>query len=382
MTIDRRHLIAGGGAAAAVALSPGVSASRTPQTEPRNFLRASGQRIVEADGTTARLQGVAFGNRVWNDERIPVLHHGPDDFKRLADMGMTLVRFYFSHITLEGPEASWQQGVYLDDGWEWIDRNIEWARAAGVRLSLNLHVPPGGFQSMGAGGALWDTPALQDRSVALWRAIAARYVDEPTIIGYDLINEPGVTRDTAQWQQLAQRIARAIREVDRNHLVIVERVNSVGGRWDNNAELNFVKIEDPNLVYTFHNYDPFEFTHQDASWVRERVGQYRTYPAPEKHWDKAGLREMMRPFVEWGRRNDVPLYLGEWGAIHHAFEHGRGGLIWAADMLDVVLEAGLPFTYHVWHESNFGLYRGDGPIDHRDCNQPLIDLFKQRLTRT
>ncbi len=374
MTIDRRTLggalFGGAGLMAAGLPGPAIAAPRT------GFLRAEGQRIVEADGSTARLNGVAFGNRVWIDDRIPVLHHGPEDFARVAAMGMTLVRFYLNHLTLADPA---RPGVYRDDGWDWIDRNIAWARAAGVRLSLNLHVPPGGFQSQGDGGALWEQPVFQDRTVALWRAIAARYADEPVVIGYDLVNEPVVTRDKAQWQGLAQRIARAIREVDTNHLVIVERVNAIGRDWSNDADQNFVKIDDPNLVYTFHSYDPFDFTHQNAAYLPEMVGKFATYPDPARGWTKDGLRGMLAPTLAWGNRNGVPLYCGEWGANFNGFEMDRGGIAFVADMLDVLLEAGMPFTYHVYHENTFGIYRGDDALDLAYRNQPLIDLFTRRL---
>jgi endoglucanase len=84
-------------------------------------------------------------------------------------------------------------------------------------------------------------------------------------------------------------------------------------------------------------------------------------------------------YVAWGRAQKVPLYLGEFGCIKAAFE--RGGLVWVGDMLDLAASRGYGWTYHDYHESGFGLYWGDypSPPDPANANQPLIDLFTERL---
>ena len=76
-----------------------------------------------------------------------------------------------------------------------------------------------------------------------------------------------MTRAASQWRDLAGRIAAAIRTVDPEHMLFVERLNSVAGDWSEDAERGFFRIPDPNTVYEFHFYKPFHFTHQSASWV-------------------------------------------------------------------------------------------------------------------
>jgi endoglucanase len=79
-----------------------------------------------------------------------------------------------------------------------------------------------------------------------------------------------VSKDKSQWQRLAQSIVNAIREVDRNHLVFVERINGIiPHNYSNDSELNFVFIEDPANKWglTFHSYSPIEYTHQYAGWI-------------------------------------------------------------------------------------------------------------------
>lgn len=517
-------------------------------------LRRSGREIVDEHGAAVQLRGVAFGNNVWaNLSQPPAMHHGEQDFERLAGLGMNAVRFYVNYRLFEDDADPFQ---YKPSGWAWLDQNIAWAKAHGISLIVNMHVPPGGFQSNGEGGALWTDPAYQDRLVALWAAIAERYRDEPTIAGWDLLNEPRPLESREQWQRLADRIAAAIREVDPDHMLVVERTLSVGEDWSIDGDLNFFLVDDDNVAYEFHFYSPIEYTHQLADWtafgeggpypdasrimagslawydwnwrrepprvpagdsdwtyyesepyliddpnitaaapvlvselnegtvwfddiavheydaegtlvrtvleleletmdgwwfwtagtsgsasvsreahsgagslsiagtdhdanlsnesVRFAVQQGHSYtvagwmkgeavsalsrPDPRGDWeqstraivrldlyagelqrrDKAGLARQLDPLVAWGEAHDVPLFMGEFGAIRYTFEDDRGGLRWVADMLELARERGLHFAYHAYHEDAFGIFRGDPTLrlpDPANANQPLLELF-------
>src|SRR3954447_21708973 len=133
------------------------------------MLHVRGTEIVDGKGRPVLLRGVAFGNDVWSNVRLPRRHHDETDYQRVAAMGMNAVRFYMNYRTFEADAAP---GKYLDDGWQWLADNIAWAKKHGVYLVLNMHVPPGGFQSLGNGKALWDRPEMQERLIALWTAIA------------------------------------------------------------------------------------------------------------------------------------------------------------------------------------------------------------------
>jgi len=100
----------------------------------------------------------------------------------------------------------------------------------------------------------------------------------PVIAAYDLLNEPNPTpsneptQGAEKWQVLAQRIVDAIRQVDQNHLIIVERVNWIVAAdgtsplsdWNLPLLASFqVSVNDSNTVYDFHFYDPPEYTLQN-----------------------------------------------------------------------------------------------------------------------
>ncbi|MFT3922301.1 MAG: cellulase family glycosylhydrolase [Myxococcales bacterium] len=235
------------------------------------MLKRQLQDLVNDAGQKTMLRGVAFGNSVWGlPTQPPAFHHNEDDFARISQWGMNAVRFYLNYQLLEDDPAPGTTGLprrYKKSGWDWIDKNIEWARAHGVYLVLNVHVPQGGYQSTGGGTELWTNVNTQQRLIDMWAAIARRYRNEPTIAGYDILNE-ATPANPADWPNLAQRIVNAIRVEDPLHVIVVERAINGG---------SFFMVQDDNILYQFHFYSPIEYTHQFADWTS--FGEGRGYPA-------------------------------------------------------------------------------------------------------
>jgi len=198
-------------------------------------------------------------------------------------MGMNVVRFYLTYETFEDDEAPFH---YKEAGWAWLAPHVEWAKKHHVRLLLNLHHPQGGYQSLGKGGALWSDKNNQKRFIELWRAIAERYRAEPIVLGFDLLNEPVPTSNIEEWKSLAEQTIAEIRQVNQHHMIFIERVNAVAGDWSENEQRNFFKVSDANVVYEFHFYKPFHFTHQGAVWApfAAREGWYPDENTPEVDW--------------------------------------------------------------------------------------------------
>lgn len=519
-----------------------------PQSTNPAMLRVKDNQVVDGNGNVVLLQGVAFGNRVWIDKEIPDAHHNETDYERLAGLGMNAIRFYLNYKTFEDDSAP---GKYKESGWKWMDDNIAWAKKHGIYLIINMHVPQGGYQSLGEGKALWNDETAQKRLIDLWTAIAKRYKDEPTVAGYDFLNEPIVSESRNQWHSLANRLVKSVREVDNYHMLFIERVNAVDGDWKEDEVRNFFLVDDPNVVYEFHFYKPFHFTHQGAPWAEfaaentswpdenavgvewffmnwetgtfsnptlpqgdsdwayyegtpytavgtkailakpalvcnantgkayyddlvieqidkdgkvekvlrkvnlttkrgwyfwdpsgkgeaklettghednsalsisgnagdcnlgadvymikmEEGKRYRAsgwmkgeqIPAgtrcmirldinsasvPIHKWDKEFLAQELDAYIAFGKQHNVPLYLGEFGAITSSFAESRGGEKWVADMMDLILEHNLHFTYHSYHENSFGLYLGDeGLPDESNTNDALIQVLKEKLQK-
>ncbi len=235
-------------------------------TPPYEFVRVKGRELVfGSNETKIFLKGICFGNEVWSQpETPPTNHHGEMDFQRLTNMNVNVIRFYLNYQLFENDSNPY---VYKKSGWQWLDQNIDWARKYRVYIIFNMHVPQGGFQSLGTGNALWDNPKNQKRLKALWKAIAERYKNESIVIGYDLLNEPNTSQSKDQWINLAKELVKEIRTVDSNHIIIVERLNAVANNWSADSNMNFFLVDDFNVMYTFHFYLPIEYTHQFTSWT-------------------------------------------------------------------------------------------------------------------
>ena len=260
------------------------------------FLHADGQRIVDGAGRPVLLRGMGLGG--WMVQEGYMLKAGnlpqhvirakiteligPDkteafyqawrdndvtkrDVDEMASWGFNAIRLPM-HWNLFMEDAPGPI-VWKPEGFAMIDRLVAWSKANDMVVILDLHAAPGGqgndlpiSDRDPAKPSLWDSPGDQARTVALWRELARRYRDEPTIGGYDLLNEPNQgfqdKADTngcketqnAPLRDLYARLIAAVRAEDPNHLVIIE-----GNCWGNNYE-GLMPPPDANLALSFHKY--------------------------------------------------------------------------------------------------------------------------------
>jgi endoglucanase len=216
------------------------------------FIRARGQElVVGSKDEIIYLQGINFSNFNYTGDFQDIPHHTKRDFFSVRDMGMNVIRFGLSYEFFEKDDMPYQ---YNQEAWVWLDKQIAWAKEAGVYVILNMHIVPGQMNDNMMG--LTTNLEHQKRTAALWKAIAERYRDETTIAGYDLINEPSFITET-EYQSYAQLLIDTIRDVDPNHLIIVEAINF--------EPPLFVLVDDENVMYDFHFYRPYDFTHENGS---------------------------------------------------------------------------------------------------------------------
>jgi hypothetical protein len=254
------------------------------------FLHTQGEDIVDEHGQKIMLRGVGLGNwmlpegymwrfggegdRPRKIEKIVSDLIGPEnaakfwreyraqfitekDIQRIAQLGFNSVRPSMNArlFLSEG-----ENPVYQDEGFELLDNLIRWCKASGIYVVVDMHAAPGGQTGQNIDDSINDEPRLfmdarnQDRLVALWVKLAERYKDEPTVAAYDLLNEPLPERTGAevkyknQLEPLYQRITKAIRAVDKKHIITIE-----GANWANDWSV-FTRPFDDNLVYQFHYY--------------------------------------------------------------------------------------------------------------------------------
>ena len=375
---------------AAVALALGIlfPPLDASAAETEGFYHVSDGQIVNGEGESVVLKGMSFDNCQWGNpssiEEGPANDHDAQSYFELAGMGLDHVRFDMNYGLFEDDDAP---GEYKEEGFAWLDQNIEWAKAAGMKLILRMMHPQGGYQAsssvmvdqtegeasaatISGGKPLWidigpdgkptggeNYMALQQRLINLWAAIAERYADEPAIIGYDLVNEPVVPQlatkeeTLGQWRDLAQRIANAIREVDENHIIFVQRLLTWFNAEDYNStdwnhmteEETQVLIDDENTVYEFHFFEPFQFTHQGADFMIQYEDLDTSYPSDYvvnytcSDWGSKGTvaGEYIRTEGEWLYFESEPVTLTadcNFLQLQAAVPDLNGGTVWFDDL--------------------------------------------------
>lgn len=91
------------------------------------------------------------------------------------------------------------------------------------------------------------------------------------------------------------------------------------------------------------------------------------------------LESQLLPYIEFGQKNQVPIYLGEFGVCYPAWESNAGAAQWVTDMLTLCEKYQLHFDYHAYQDYWFGLYRYpmDDPGSKR--NEELAEIFERML---
>ena len=293
-----------------------VAALLPARAQREGFVSARGKQIVKPDGTALELRGVNLGNWLvpegymfgFDSATSPRLIEGVfnelvgpeeagafwtafrrayitrEDIRFIRDLGLNSVRVPFNWRLFTSPTDT---SVWQGPGWALIDSVVAWAGEAGLWVVLDMHCAPGGQTGDNIDDSwgypfLFDSPGEQRRTIELWRRIALRHRDNPTVIGYDLLNEPiphfvDTLRLNPLLEPLYRRIVAAIREVDPHHLIFLG-----GGQWDTNFSV-FGPPFDRALVYTFHRY-----------WCDT-------------------TQAMVEEYVAFRDRYDVPIWMGESG---------------------------------------------------------------------
>lgn len=230
-----------------------------------------------------------------------------------------------------------------------LDDALPLCEKYGLLVVVDLHSPPGGKRTVsgyvGSDGGLFTDKAAQEKFIEVWRMMARRYKDSRAVWGYDLANEPVedvTTEDAADWQELAERAARAVRAIDSKHAIIVEPA-----QWGDPKGLKELRpLDVPGVVYSVHMYQPGEFTHQGVhgEWKPRR------YPGEiaGKRWDKAALEKVLQPVVEFQQRYGAHIYIGEFSAIRWAPEGSAYRYI--KDLIEIFESHGWDWTYHAFRE--------------------------------
>jgi hypothetical protein len=230
----------------------------------------------------------------------------------------------------------------------------EWCGEAEVYYVIAVRAGPGRQSvDIDADDTIWQNADEQERYGQMLADIVGRYRGDPYFAGINVMVEPNPLR-TEIWESIqtpedleaalaAQGIdvnammssfIEMIRTVDETVPIIVQNVVWSNPEWWSLLEAQ----DDPYVVYDFHTYEPFGFTHPDCG---EPDCSGVSYPG--EYWgqvyDSAFLEDVVfDEVVSFQHAHDVPILMGEFG-MRFAQE---GGVLFLSDHVDIALE-------HGWH---------------------------------
>ena len=214
------------------------------------------------------------------------------------------------------------------EGLKTADNFVKWASDNDLNAIIDLHHVEFDGKVSGA--------ATTERVVWLWTQIAERYKNtNPEKVFFELRNEPHDIKADV-WRAQAEAVIKAVRKIAPNHTLIVGFHD-----WNSRAALIESKpFADPNIIYTFHYYDPFLFTHQGANWAGEGLPDLKYVPFPYSKKQKietpdsakgkwveslinsyktdSGAEKMfndLKAAKDWSVKYKAPIFLGEFGSF-------------------------------------------------------------------
>jgi Endoglucanase len=291
-----------------------------------------------------------------------------DDIQKISAWGLDHVR-----IPIDSEAIETDKGIYKEEGFANINSCLAWCKKYGMRMILDLHKAAGYTfnNAFGEANSLFRNETLQNRFVSLWSELARRYGKEKDAVVFELLNEVVENENSEPWNILARRTIEAIRKYAPDTQIIIG-----GVEWNSVRAVKLLdEPYDENVIYTFHCYEPFAFTHQNAHWVPETKGLSIEYPSTADTYMKAAniigekaefilkneIKEIGMSFLEKlileavtvAEERGAALYCGEYGVIDQA--PAESTLRWYRDMHQLFEKYHIGRAAWSYKEMDFGI---------------------------
>ena len=312
------------------------------EIKTRQFVQVDGPNLIQPNGQKLYIQGTNLGNwlnpegymfglsrtnSAWMIDLMIKEAAGPDfaaefwqafkdnyitraDIVFIKQQGANTIRLPFNYKLFT--DEDYMGLTSHQDGFERMDSVVTWCRDNGLYLILDMHDCPGGQTGDNIDDGhgypwLFESEKSQQLFCDIWQKIAARYKDEPTILGYELANEPiahyfeNKEELNQQLEPLYKRCVKVIREVDPNHIILLG-----GARWNSDFYMFSDWKFDQNIMYTCHRY-----------------GGNAT-------------AEAIKDYIDFRDKTGLPMYMGEIG--HNTDE-------WQSQFVEVMKKANIGYTF-------------------------------------
>ena len=308
--------------------------------------------------------------------------YGKKDLENIKSLGADVIRLpiNLNYYTNGSPNYTIDPLLF-----RFLDKIVDWAEELQLHLILDNHT----FDP-----SVPTEPNIAEILVPVWKQMAEHYKDRSELIYYEILNEPhGISE--ADWNKAQLEVINAIREIDTVHTIIIGGANF--NSYNSLAQMPV--YEDKNLIYTYHFYDPFLFTHQGASWSTPSMEPVKNIPFPydearmpaipselENTWLKwsyndykkegkiSEVRKLLDIASEFSKKRNVPVYCGEFG-VYMINSDPNDRIAWYVIIKLYLEQLGIAWT--AWdYKGGFGIFNKNSleRFDY-DINIPMINAL-------
>jgi endoglucanase len=314
----------------------------------QNYLHASGNKILDSNNHAVRLTGVSwFGfetstfcpQGLWARSMSSYLD-------QMQSLGINVIRVPYSTQMFDA--GSTPNSFYAPINTNLVgltpiqilDLLIAGAKSRGIKIILDRHTLAADTQE-----PLWYTAQYpESRWISDWQMLATRYLNNDTVIGFDLHNEPhepatwGDGNLTTDWRLAAERAGNAILQINPKLLIFVEGYDKNDYYWWG-GDLSLagqypVQLTIPSqLVYSIHDYPN---SVSPSPWFNAA-----NYPA--------NLPSVWNQY--WGylvQQNVAPVWIGEFGTADQTTSDQE----WFSSIAAYISANQLSFTFWCWNPNS------------------------------
>lgn len=298
-------------------------------------------------------------------------HH----FNQIKAAGFTYVRLPVGPSVLSGPNniADIQPANLV-----LVDRAVQQIINSGLAVVIEMHSFGPNFEAR-----LAIDPLARASFRQFWKNLATQFKQYDTSkLFFEIWNEPHIGAsqlvagiDKNWWAPFQEQIIQSIREASPNHFIIATVENF--SNWFDLTQLN--PSTQKNIIYTFHLYDPFTFTHQSADWLGLPYSGIRFLPYPGNAQNVAtlaanatlaavknqiefygkqqfgidSLNRIIQQVYNWSIQKKVVVICNEFG-VHKKFAPPDSRLRFLSDAKNMLEKYKIPWA--VWdYDDSFGL---------------------------
>ncbi|ERP39236.1 glycoside hydrolase family 5 protein [Chitinivibrio alkaliphilus] len=375
-------------------------------------LRVSGDSIITVQGTSVSFRGLHITTEAWGQweypqsdslaargkypfiphRNIPKYALEERDFDSIAALSPFLVRYElaYSHFSEDTPER--------DANMQVLQRHIKEFNRRGIYVVPVLHFGPGlhlakaHYEDAKHGDERVQT-IFEDRDTFVrhrdwWVYVAGHLAELPGVAAYQLYVEPRIpSREEGGYTVFAERtqeLCDAIRAIDPHTILVLHTAFSreanpgesywsneenafrtdtgeQGIIWSGSPEFitedisYFTYIDDPNIVYAFSAYVPYEFCSKGAQSTSGN-------PFTADYFAEK-MKDFIEPRLAFREKLSVPVIVDEFGVNH--LQSREMAEIWLASVLDVFEAKEVPAWFYQYKglsdpysggENNYGIY--------------------------